>query len=500
MDSSIPVPPQGKLEFVTSPASNVALSRLKKTGRAQLVSRGIYAVGATLPLAEVVRLHLNEIVAIFWPGGVFCGISALSGGVPKERALFVAHPDPKRKTQLVLKGVTIYPVVGPGELPGDISLPNEIFISGQARKLVENVNLPGHPARFRAGTKIVEDEMDTLARHGGPGAVKDALEQLDVIASNFDARAVEVVRVRLAALLGTGSDQLAVVSPRLNARLGGSAFDAHRIDVLEKLVQTLNQHAPQPRLASDPQSRWQWLAFFESYFSNFIEGTEFGVDEAREIAVNGKLEYSRPKDAHDVTATYRLAANPDDRLLVPQTGDELLGILRDRHRKLMAARPEKNPGIFKRKPNYAGGTRFVDPDLVEGTLVRGFEVLNTLTDPLARAVAMMALITECHPFDDGNGRVARLTSNAELSIAGQVRIIIPTVYRNNYIAALNGFSGEAGQGQSLLAVLDFAQRWTSSVDWSNYDDACKVLESCNAFRDPGAAEITGNRLKMPDNQ
>lgn len=127
--------------------------------------------------------------------------------------------------------------------------------------------------------------------------------------------------------------------------------------------------------------------------------------------------------------------------------------------------------VFKEKANYTGGTRFVDPDLVEGTLVRGFELLNVLTDPLARAVAMMALVTECHPFDDGNGRVARLTANAELSLAGQVRIIIPTVYRNNYIAALNGFSGQAGQGRSLLAILDFAQKWTSMIDWSSYERA-----------------------------
>lgn len=499
MSASIPKAPQGKIEVVTSPSSNVALSRLRSAGKAQRITKGIYAVGATLPLVDVVRLHLNEIVAIVWPGGVFCGISALAGGVPKDGALFVAHPNPPRKTELVLEGVTIYPVIGPGELPGDVALPLGLVLSGQARKLIENVNLPGYPARHRAGTPVVEDEVDTLARHGGSGAVRATLEQLDVIAPNFDARAVEIVRARLVAILGTGSDQVATMSSRLGARLGGHAFDAHRIEILENLVQTLDQHAPQPRLAPDPQARGQWLAFFESYFSNFIEGTEFGVDEAREIAINGKVEHSRPADAHDVTATFRLAADPVDRVLVPRTGEELLHILKERHRVLMAARPEKNPGIFKIKPNYAGGTRFVDPDLVEGTLVRGFGALSNLSDPFARAVAMMALITECHPFDDGNGRVARLTSNAELSAAGQVRIIIPTVYRNNYIAALNGFSGEAGQGQSLLAVLDFAQKWTNSVDWSNYDEACAVVENCNAFRDPGAAEITGHRLKLPGN-
>lgn len=77
---------------------------------------------------------------------------------------------------------------------------------------------------------------------------------------------------------------------------------------------------------------------------------------------------------------------------------------------------------------------------------------------------MMLLLTEAHPFDDGNGRIARILANVELSHAGQVRIIIPTRYRNDYLAGLNGVSNSAGQGQTLIAVLDFAQRWTASVD------------------------------------
>lgn len=40
----------------------------------------------------------------------------------------------------------------------------------------------------------------------------------------------------------------------------------------------------------------------------------------------------------------------------------------------------------------------------------------------------------------------------------------PTGYRNDYLAGLNGVSNRAGQGQTLIAVLDFVQRCTASVD------------------------------------
>ena len=109
----------------------------------------------------------------------------------------------------------------------------------------------------------------------------------------------------------------------------------------------------------------------------------------------------------------------------------------------------------------------------------------------------MALVTECHPFDDGTGRVARLTSNAELSIAGQVRIVIPTVYRNKYLAALSGMSGGAGEDQVLVAVLEYAQRWAAAVEWRDYDRSLETLSGCNAFLDPGIAEVNGQRLLMP---
>lgn len=318
-----------------------------------------------------------------------------------------------------------------------------------------------------------------------------------MIAGSFDPNDVDHVRERLAAVLGSFSDTPPSVGGRLAARLAGTPCDAHRIEMIEGLVDVLLDRPPIPRPAAPPVDRWEWLAFFEAYFSNFIEGTEFGVDEARRIAIDGVLPRSRTQDAHDVAATYRLAIDPNDRTRAPRSGEELVALLRERHAVLMAARPDKRPGQLKEVLNYAGSYQFVEPALVEGTLVKGFDVLEPLRSPLARATAMMALITECHPFDDGNGRVARLAANAELSMAGEVRLVIPNVYRNNYLAALSGFSNRAGHGEQLIAVLEFAQRWSAAVDWSSYQIAHEILTSCNAYVDPNRAETVNLRLIMP---
>jgi hypothetical protein len=489
--------PAGTLRMATA-ATRAELSRRAKSGRALRLAPGIYADGATLPPVQVARQHLYEIVAAVWPGAVLCGRTALSGGQVGDGLLFVAQPQLTRTSPLQLPGVIITPVVGPGALLGDMSLPDGLHLSGPARSLIENVDLRGRRPVFRAGTAAVEDHLDAQARSGGAGQIQHTLNQLDVIAGSFDPAAVQSVRARLQGVLDSYSDRpMKIRSDLLGARLAGKPFDQHRLEMIEGLVGVLDRRAPRPMAMVGPGERWEWLAFFESYFSNFIEGTEFGIEEARRIAVDGEVPVDRPADAHDVAATYRLATDPEDRVRTPRSGEQLIEILEDRHRVLMAARTEKHPGEFKTRPNFAGGYQFVHPELVEGTLIRGFDRLDVVADPLGRAVAMMVLVTECHPFDDGNGRVARLASNAELSVAGQVRILIPTVYRNNYVAALSGISGGAGNGRALVAVLEFARRWTVAVDWSDYERSVETLSICNAFLDPGVAGVNGQRLVLP---
>jgi len=48
-----------------------------------------------------------------------------------------------------------------------------------------------------------------------------------------------------------------------------------------------------------------------------------------------------------------------------------------------------------------------------------------------------------------------------------------------------------------LVVGTLAQRWTAAVDWSTYDVAREIIEASNGFLDPGVAERTERRLKLP---
>jgi fido (protein-threonine AMPylation protein) len=119
---------------------------------------------------------------------------------------------------------------------------------------------------------------------------------------------------------------------------------------------------------------------------------------------------------------------------------------------------------FKERAKRAGSTEFVAPGLVEGTLRSGFETGGSLTCPFARAVFMMFLVSEVHAFANGNGRIARVMMNAELVHAGEVRIVIPTVYRLNYLAALKAATHTSNDA-ALVAALALARRWTARINF-----------------------------------
>ena len=306
-------------------------------------------------------------------------------------------------------------------------------------------------------------------------------------------REVAQLDTLIGALLGTRHSRLDSSVGRARSR--GRPYDPDRMELFHRLHQALRNHPPsfRPSPPRDPVGR-ATLAFFEAYFSNFVEGIEFLVDEAVRIVFEGEIPQHRPADAHDVAGTWRIVSNLQEMSRTPGDFAELTRVLRDRHREIMGGRPEMLPGQFKVAPNRAGQTSIVAPDLVPGTLERGFSLCRSLESPFARATYMMFLVSEVHPFADGNGRIARVMMNAELVAGGEERIIIPTVFRDNYLAALRALT-RTGNPDPLIRVLDYAQRWTVAVDWTSIRETQRELEVCNAFLNSDEAE--GLRLRMP---
>jgi hypothetical protein len=292
----------------------------------------------------------------------------------------------------------------------------------------------------------------------------------------------------IGAALGTRS--LTGLPRSLRQRALGVPYDAERIERFDVLVAALRSAAPQnhPAAPLEPSS----LPFYEAYFSNYIEGTEFTVEEAEGIVYRGIEPPGRPQDAHDVLATFWLVSDLVGMRQLADNSKEFLELLQQRHARIMDARPDKRPGLFKERANQAGTTVFVDPDLVRGTLIEGFSRLDDLDSAWERSVYVKFLVSAVHPFDDGNGRLSRIMMSAELDAGGQSRTIIPTVFRDDYIGALRRLD-RADDASVLIDALRFANDWTARIDFTDTANVRAQLEATNAFADDGGAE----RLRLP---
>ncbi len=482
--------------FVSNTELSVAVSRAVKQGTLRKLGSRLYTKNLTDPPEQIVRRHLWQLVASYVTGALIADRTALENVPAADGSIFVIAD---RKRDIELPGITIRPRKGAPPLEGDQPFVGKLFLSSPARAFLENMV----PSRKRAGSVArtlsrheLEERLETILRRGSPKSLNKIRDRAREIAPALGLEdEFQQLDKLIGALLGTRDETLE--TPAGKARHAGTPFDPDRMRLFEKLHADLRAWPPSVRLSqtTEPTAR-ATLAFFEAYFSNFIEGTEFEVSEAADIVFRGVIPQGRPEDAHDVLGTWQVVSDRTGLARTPKDVPALFRLLRQRHATIMDARPDKRPGEFKEEGNRAGATVFVAPDLVEGTLAQGFDFYRNLDSPFARAVFMMFLVSEVHPFADGNGRVARIMMNAELVAADEERIVIPTVYRNNYLAALKALSHNAAT-EPLLRVLDYAQRWTTAIAWAEFDETRRILEDCNAFVEPNHADEAGIRLRMP---
>jgi fido (protein-threonine AMPylation protein) len=482
--------------FVSTSATAVLVSRAVKAGDLRKLGSRLYTRNLTDDPVSIIRRNLWQIVGGYFPGGLIADRTALENAPASEGSVCLVSP---AGGDIALPGLRLRPRRGVAPLDSDRPFIGGLALSSTARAYLENMRVSrtrGDVLPRTLSPRELEERLDTLLRRSGQETFNKLRDDVRTLAPKLAMQdEADALDDLMGALLGTRDTHL--VAPTARARQKGRPYDPERVALFEGLRKALRDYPPVSRVAkSRPPEGQATLAFFEAYFSNFIEGTEFAVEEAADIVFRGVIPNERPEDAHDVLGTFRTISDTADLSRLPTRVADMLEALRRRHAAIMESRVDKGPGRFKSLSNRAGATLFVAPDLVEGTLEQGFSLYRSLETPFSRAVFMMFLIAEVHPFADGNGRTARIMMNAELIAAGEERIVIPTVYRLNYLSALKALS-QTGHPEALIRTLDYAQRWIGSVQWRALSETQRDLENCNAFIDPGRAEEEGLRLRMP---
>ena len=211
-----------------------------------------------------------------------------------------------------------------------------------------------------------------------------------------------------------------------------------------------------------------------NYHSNAIEGNSLTLGETRAFLLEGLTANGKPmKDHLDIKGHDDLITFLE--LFIQQKEILTEAAIRKMHEILLKEPYETNAettdgrivkkkvqlGAYKSEPNFVrmkSGEihQYALPADVPAKMAelvawhRQAEAKNDV-HPVAHAALFHYLFTSIHPFDDGNGRMARILMNLILMRAGFPPVVIKLQNREPYIAALR--RADVGESEAVVAFI-----------------------------------------------
>lgn len=241
----------------------------------------------------------------------------------------------------------------------------------------------------------------------------------------------------------------------------------------------------------------QKLRLDANYHSNHIEGNTLNFGETKALILFGITAQGKPLRDHLEIRNHNEVLHlleevvKESRPLTEHFIRELHALLLKEPYEVDAITPEGNPtkkriqvGAYKTTPNHVLTKTgevfyFATPEETAarmGDLLRWYEQEKSARTlhPLLLAAAFHYRFVQIHPFDDGNGRLARMLANFIMMQAGFPPVVIPSEEKQHYFAALrqadNGnlepFYNYLGAQlkTSLTTIIDAAQGLNNSKE------------------------------------
>lgn len=178
-----------------------------------------------------------------------------------------------------------------------------------------------------------------------------------------------------------------------------------------------------------------------TYTSNAMEGNSLTLSETKVLLEDGITVGGKPiRDCYEATGHARAY----DYMLEIARGGPLQfreeDILR-LHALFYGGIDPDHAGRYREGQVFITGTEYVPPpaEEVSGQMARLIDDLNQRKEalhPVLLAAYAHRCLVDIHPFQDGNGRTARLLMNLVLINKGYCVVSIPPVLRHDYITAL----------------------------------------------------------------
>ena len=323
------------------------MNRMLKVGSLRKIAPKVYTTNMEDTPEEIIRRNIFFILGQLYPQAVISHRSAFELKPTAEGNIYLTYTYTKNVT---LSGIKVHLMEGPKGTEYDMPFIENLYISSAERRTLENLQ----KGRTRAGSSkclpraSIEDYLERILQVNGEKGLNLFRDKARDVAGSLGMETeFETLNTIISALLNTKPSKVLTSASAL-ARAHGEPYDANRIKLFGILFDALhNETFPWIDEPNVETSAFRNFAFFESYFSNYIEGTEFEIEDARQIIETGQPMPARNADSHDVLGTFQIIASRREMRRTPSSADDLIDILQDRHRVMMAARPDRNPGMFK---------------------------------------------------------------------------------------------------------------------------------------------------------
>ena len=274
-----------------------------------------------------------------------------------------------------------------------------------------------------------------------------------------------------------------------------------QIDALRQQIDSLRPISPEQEQRILQKYRLDW-----NYHSNAIEGNSLTYGETRAFLMHGLTAKGKPLKDHLDIRGHNQAVDFIYRMIKEET-EITEADIRSLHEVILVepyevdtktdegipAKKRIQLGVYKTSPNHVltktGEVHYYatpeDTPILMGELMEVYRQnrANTKVHPFILAAYFHYRFTAIHPFDDGNGRMARLMMNLLLMKAGYPPVIIrqEKASREAYYYALS--QADAGEyisffeliGEALVHSMELYVKGAKGESLEEPDDLDKEL-------------------------
>lgn len=273
---------------------------------------------------------------------------------------------------------------------------------------------------------------------------------------------------------------------------------------LEKAIEAWRQI--QPLSEDDRQKLSRRFTIDFNYNSNHIEGNTLTYGQTEILLLFGKvIGEANVKDVQDMTASNVTLKMMTEEALIAET-PLTQNFIRTLHRTLLRedytvyrtlpggvqTSYTIHAGQYKTRPNsvitrYGDRFEYASPEETPALMTDLVDWYNQAEhegklSPVELAALFHYRYIRIHPFEDGNGRIARLMVNFILSRHGYPMIVVRSRNKSEYLEALHaadlivGVTPSAGAQASLQDIRPFMQYFRGLVAREVYTDVCFLTE------------------------